>query len=65
MDERPSVESCRWARLTLRLPYPFWLDSEDKPWSCLRDAEPRPLDDTDICHDCPRWESRRLPFMQA
>ena len=65
MDQRPSVENCRWARLTLRLPYPLWLESEDKPWSCLRNNEPRPLDDTAICHDCPRWEPRHLAVVQA
>jgi hypothetical protein len=62
MDERSSVESCRWARLTVRLPYPLWMESEDKPWSCLRDQEPRPLEDTAVCHGCPRWEPRHLPI---
>lgn len=62
MNERPSVESCRWARLTVRLPYPLWMESEDKPWSCLRDQEPRPLDDTAVCRGCPRWEPRHLPI---
>ena len=65
MDERSSVENCRWARLTLRLPYPLWLESENTPWSCLRNAEPRLLDDTAVCHDCPRWEPRRLAVAQA
>lgn len=65
MDQRPNVENCRWARLTLRLPYPLWLEFEDKPWSCLRNAEPRPLDDTAVCHDCPRWEPRHLAVVQA
>ncbi|MEW6321211.1 MAG: hypothetical protein AB1635_08980 [Acidobacteriota bacterium] len=60
MDEQTGVESCRWARPTVRLPYPQWLESEQKPWTCLRDAQPNSLEDTDICHDCPRWESRRL-----
>lgn len=63
MDDHPSVETCRWARLTLRLPYPFWLEAEEKPWSCLRDTEPRALDDTAICRGCPRWEPRRLALV--
>lgn len=65
MGESSSVENCRWSRLTIQLPYPVWLESEDKPWSCLRDKEPRPLEDTDICHGCPRWEPRRLPVATA
>ena len=60
MDEIPGVESCRWARLTLRLPYPLWLECEDKPWTCLRDPEPHPLADTEVCGGCPRWLPRRV-----
>ena len=65
MDDRSSVETCRWARLTVRLPYPLWLDAEDKPWSCMRDDAPRPLDDTDPCHECARWEPRHLALPDA
>lgn len=65
MDERSRVENCRWARLTVRLPYPYWLDTEDKPWACLRDSEPRPLEDTAVCQGCARWEPRHLPLHQA
>lgn len=57
MNER-SVVSCRWARQTLSLPYPLWLDSEEYPWSCVRRGSPRLLDDTEICRDCPGWEPR-------
>jgi hypothetical protein len=60
MDDQSSVESCRWARLTIQLPYPVWLDSEDTPWTCLHDKEPRPLEDTAVCRGCPRWERRRV-----
>lgn len=54
------VESCRWACMTVRLPYPLWLESEDKPWSCLRDPGPNPLESTDVCRGCPRWQPDRL-----
>jgi hypothetical protein len=60
MDQIPSVVSCRWARQTLFLPYPLWLNSEKTPWTCLRDREPRPLENTELCRDCFRWEPRRL-----
>ena len=58
MDQHLGVVACRWARLTLLQPYPLWLDSEKRPWTCLRDPAPYPLDDADICRDCPRWEPR-------
>jgi hypothetical protein len=60
MDQESGVVSCRWARPTIRLPYPVWLEADGKPWTCLRDQEPRPLEDTDVCRGCPRWEPRRL-----
>lgn len=60
MPDPSSVETCRWARPTIRLPYPHWLEAEAKPWACLRDQEPRPLDDPAVCAGCPRWQSRRL-----
>lgn len=60
MDKTSSVETCRWSRMTVRLDAPYWLEAEDKPWACLRDHEPRPLEDTDICHGCPRWDPRHL-----
>jgi hypothetical protein len=64
MHQQPSVVSCRWSCPTLWLPYPVWLVSERMPWTCLRDPEPGPLVDTDICRDCPRWEPRRLPAVE-
>ena len=60
MPEAPSVVTCRWARETLRLPYPHWINAQDVAWTCLRGPEAVPLDDPDICRDCPRWQSRRL-----
>lgn len=60
MPEPAAVETCRWARLTIRTPYPHWLDAEDRPWSCLCKSEPRTLDDPAECHHCPRWMPHRL-----
>jgi hypothetical protein len=58
--ERDQTQLCRWTKPTLLLPFPFWLDSESSPWSCLRDGPPRPLETTAVCRTCPRWETRRL-----
>ena len=55
-DSRKS-EPCRWIGPTLFLPYPYWIAAEQEPWSCLRDAEPRPLATTEDCRGCRRWES--------
>jgi len=60
MSDQTSVETCRWAKPTVRAPYPFWLDAEDKAWTCFRDEQPRPLDDPAVCHGCPRWEPHRV-----
>jgi len=60
MSEVRHASACRWARLTLYLPYPAWLEAEDHPWTCLREAEPRPFEAAEHCETCPHWQSRRL-----
>jgi hypothetical protein len=55
MKNLHSVTTCQSGVATLSLPYPLWLDAEDRPWSCTRTAEPRPLEFTDVCATCPRW----------
>jgi hypothetical protein len=57
VDDR-RIQPCRWMGLTLFLPYPHWIAAEQDPWCCLRDQVPRPLDTTDQCHTCPRWEPK-------
>ena len=60
MAERMSVETCRWAKPTIRAPFPQWLEAESKAWTCFRDAEPRALEDPSVCQECPRWQPHRL-----
>ena len=50
------ASNCKWARPTLQEPAPLWLEAEHRPWTCERDKEPRTLDTTEACADCPRWE---------
>jgi len=52
------ASNCKFARPTIEEPRPLWLSAEDQPWSCDRLDQPRPLDDTDICEDCPHWQKR-------
>lgn len=54
------ASTCRWAQPTIFLAHPIWLDACDKPWTCLHDDVPRPLDSTDVCATCSRWESRAV-----
>lgn len=56
VNARRSASTCRWATPTLFLPAPFWFEAEDSPWTCLRDPAPRPLNTTDPCAICLRWE---------
>jgi len=53
-----TARQCRWAVPTLFLPLPFWLEASDTPWTCRRDPTERPLESTDECCTCPRWEQR-------
>ena len=58
MDDKQGAANCRWAKATLFLPPPFWLEAWDCPWTCTRDAIPRVLETTQPCAGCPRWEPR-------
>jgi hypothetical protein len=59
MRDLHAAATCRWAEPTLLLARPLWLEAWDTPWTCRRDDAPRPLESTESCVDCPRWEGRR------
>ena len=58
MDRNHGAATCRWATPTVDLPAPAWLEAADRPWSCLRDGTPHPLESTEGCNSCDRWEPR-------
>jgi hypothetical protein len=52
--------NCRWAKPTIEEPKPVWLESNDRPWTCEREGTPRTLESTDLCEDCPHWQSAQV-----
>ncbi len=58
VEPKATVQNCKWAEPTLYQDGPYWLDAWNMPWTCRRDGDPRMLEDTDICQNCPRWEAR-------
>jgi hypothetical protein len=58
VDAKRTAANCKWARPTMSMPAPIWLEAWDSPWTCVRDERPRPLPDTEICSDCPRWQPK-------
>lgn len=58
VETKPTVQTCRWAEPTLYQDGPYWLDAWNMPWTCRRDGDPRTLEDTDVCTNCPRWQAR-------
>jgi hypothetical protein len=50
------ASNCLWATPTIFLPTPLWFDAETRPWTCLRDVDPRTMQTTDRCAECPRWQ---------
>lgn len=58
MRETHCAASCRWAQPTLFLESRLWLESWDRPWTCMRDGTPRTLESTEPCATCSRWEAR-------
>jgi hypothetical protein len=57
--EQHDIQHCRWSGQTMFLADPFWLAATEFPWTCFRDGEPRPIDDTRVCRICNRWEPRQ------
>lgn len=53
-----SASTCRWAVPTLSRESLEWLEAENAPWTCVRGAETRVLETTEICEACPHWEPR-------
>jgi hypothetical protein len=60
MDNASDLVTCDWLTPTRIMPNPYCFEAGLKPWSCLRDGYPRPLDVGELrqCAACPRWEPR-------
>jgi hypothetical protein len=64
MNNRQLDHKCRWAVPTVFLPYPLWLEGEHAPWSCECDGTAVPLETTETCLDCPRFERAADSWME-
>lgn len=58
MATNRSANNCKWAKPTLFLALPYWMNAWETPWTCEREGEPRHIRDTSECADCPHWEAR-------
>lgn len=58
MEAKRCASSCRWATPTLFQPGPTWLSAWDRPWTCFRTGESRPLLTTECCWTCVNWEPK-------
>src|SRR5262249_427369 len=60
MANPENVVTCHWLTPTRLMPRPYWVEAGAKPWTCLRDGYPRPLNmrELDDCAACPRREGR-------
>jgi hypothetical protein len=65
MIGKHGAANCQWAVPTLLQNPPHWLDAVDRPWTCVRDEAPHPLETTEICAECPRWKARPEPDGQG
>lgn len=52
------ASNCKWARPTLQEPAPLWLEAEERPWTCERGLDPRVLETTESCAECPHWAEK-------
>ena len=62
MTKLDGVVTCHWLTPTRIMPHPFCFEADARPWSCLRDGRPGPLNAAELrrCATCSRWESRTL-----
>jgi hypothetical protein len=60
MTTPENAVTCHWLTPTRILPSPYRHEASVKPWSCVRDVHPRPLDACELreCATCPRWQPR-------
>jgi hypothetical protein len=60
MANPDNAVTCHWLTPTRIMPHPYGFEAGVRPWSCLRDGCPRPLDMSELrqCATCPRWEPR-------
>lgn len=60
MNRTDDAVNCHWLTPTRLMPHPYWLNAGLKPWSCMHDRRPRPLDASALsqCATCTRWEQR-------
>jgi hypothetical protein len=60
MDSTNDAVTCHWLTPTRLMPSPHCLEAAGRPWSCVRDGHPRPLDMGELhqCATCARWEPR-------
>jgi hypothetical protein len=56
VEVKHTPQNCRWAEPTLSLPLPFWLEAWNSPWSCQRTDPARPIELSEECATCRRWE---------
>ncbi|MGE5245350.1 MAG: hypothetical protein ACM3SQ_14060 [Betaproteobacteria bacterium] len=65
MITKRSASTCKWAKPTMSMPLPTWLEAWDRPWTCVRDETPTTLETTERCEDCPRWEPRQADVVSG
>jgi hypothetical protein len=52
--------TCHWLTPTNLMPDPYRMEAGVRPWSCLRDGCPRPMDAAELadCPMCPHFMAR-------
>ena len=45
MTKPGGVVTCHWLAPTRIMPHPLCFEADARPWSCLRDGRPRPMND--------------------
>ena len=60
METTNNAVTCHWLSPTRIMPEPYRIEALTRPWACIRDGYPRPLDSHELCDcaSCVRREPR-------
>lgn len=58
MDSEHLPRTCKWAKPTLLLEWPLWIDAWSWEWSCQRDGAFKPVNRPADCHTCAQWQHK-------
>jgi hypothetical protein len=58
MNSEHLPRTCKWAKPTLFLEWPLWIDAWSWEWSCHKDGAFKPVKGPADCRTCAQWQHK-------